>query len=68
MTRTLIPSRYASQALAGRIAAKARESQINLRYIDADHLGITLDETTKRKNISSLWRVFHTGADRIVEY
>jgi len=52
--------------LAGRIAAKARESQINLRYIDADHLSITLDETTKRKNILSLWRVFHTGADRML--
>ena len=52
--------------LAGRITAKARESQINLRYIDADHLGITLDETTKRKNILSLWRVFHTSSDSML--
>ena len=49
--------------LAGRITAKARESKINLRYIDEDHLGITLDETTKRNNILSLWRVFRTDSD-----
>ena len=49
--------------LAGRIAARARESRINLRQIDADHLGITFDETTKRSNLQTLWRVFHTAAD-----
>ena len=50
--------------LAGRIAARARESRINLRQIDADHLGITFDETTKRSNLLTLWRVFQTAADR----
>ncbi len=43
---------------AGRIAAKARESRINLRVIDPDHLGISLDETTRRRNIHALWTVF----------
>lgn len=43
---------------AGRIAAKARESRINLRVIDPDHLGISLDETTRRRNITALWQVF----------
>ncbi len=33
---------------AARIAAKARESRINLRFIDANRLGITFDETVKR--------------------
>ncbi|KKL69323.1 hypothetical protein LCGC14_2116070, partial [marine sediment metagenome] len=47
---------------ARRIAAKARESRINLRVIDADHLGIAFDETTKRKDLRALWAVFATRA------
>jgi len=47
---------------AGRLAAKARESRINLRVIDADHLGISLDETTRRRNIHALWTVFGSRA------
>ncbi len=53
--------------LANRIAAKARESRINLRVIDADHVGISLDETTRRRNIAALWRVFDTYADDKIE-
>ncbi len=48
--------------IAWRLAAKARESRINLRVIDSDYLGIALDETTRRKNIEALWRVFDTKA------
>jgi glycine dehydrogenase len=48
--------------LAGKLAARARESRINLRVIDADHLGISLDETTKRENVLTLWKVFDTNA------
>jgi glycine dehydrogenase len=43
---------------AARLAAKARESRINVRVIDPDHLGISLDETTRRRNINALWKVF----------
>ena len=43
---------------AERIAAKAREANINVRVIDADNLGISLDETTRRRNITALWKVF----------
>ena len=49
---------------ANRIAAKARESRINLRVIDNDHLGISFDETTRRRNLSTLWNVFSTNADK----
>jgi len=47
---------------AARIAARARESRINLRFVDADHLGIALDETTRRENVETLWRVFSSHA------
>ena len=48
---------------AHRIAAKARESRINLRVVDKDRLGISFDETTRRRNIYALWQVFSTKAD-----
>ena len=47
---------------AGRIAARARESRINLRLVDGDHLGISLDETTRRANLEAVWRVFSSKA------
>ncbi len=47
---------------ARRIAAKARESHINLRVIDADHLGISFDETTRRHDLRMLWNVFKSNA------
>lgn len=52
---------------ARRIAARARESRINLRVIDADHLGISLDETTKRTDLEALWRVFSTRAEGLLD-
>ena len=54
--KVCVPSR------ARRIAAKAREAQINLRVYDADYLGIALDETTTREELISLWEVFATAA------
>ncbi len=49
---------------ANRIAARAREQMINLRVVDSDHLGISLDETTRRRNVAALWNVFATGATK----
>ncbi len=48
---------------ARRIAAKARESKINFREIDADHLGVSFDETTTRNELRAVWRIFssHEG-------
>jgi glycine dehydrogenase len=43
---------------AKRIAAQAAEASINLRVIDADHIGISLDETTTRGNLRDVWQVF----------
>jgi len=43
---------------AERLAAKARESGINLRVIDANHIGISCDETTRRGEVERLWTVF----------
>ncbi len=43
---------------AKRIAARAEESGFNFRIIDADHVGISLDETTSRDHIRGVWQVF----------
>jgi glycine dehydrogenase len=50
---------------AKRFAAHADEANINLRVIDADHLGISLDETTTRKNIRDVWQVFTAAAESL---
>jgi len=47
---------------AHRIAARAREQRINLREVDRDTLGISLDETTRRSEIERLWGCFATRA------
>ncbi len=52
---------------AGRIAARAREQMINLRVVDNDHLGISLDETTRRQNLATLWKVFASSASNVLE-
>ena len=43
---------------SNRLAALAREHEINLRIVDADHIGITFDETVTRDEIHVLWKVF----------
>lgn len=48
---------------ARRIIARAREAEINLRIIDADHIGISLDETIRRNEVKALWRVFSASTD-----
>ena len=45
------------------LAARAREAGINLRVVDADHLGIAFDETINRAAVRALWRVFARDHD-----
>ena len=45
----------------GDILARAESAEINLRLIDGDRLGISLDETTERSDIEALWSVFSGG-------
>jgi glycine dehydrogenase len=47
---------------AKRVMAQAADVNINLRFIDTNHIGISLDETTTRKNLRELWQVFSTPA------
>ncbi|MGR9073335.1 MAG: aminomethyl-transferring glycine dehydrogenase [Gammaproteobacteria bacterium] len=50
---------------ARRIAARARESRINLRVVDADTLGISLDEAITRREVRTLLQVFSSQAETL---
>lgn len=52
---------------ARRIAARANEARINLRIIDADTLGISLDETITRKEVCALFGVFSFRAKNTLD-
>ncbi|WP_022961702.1 aminomethyl-transferring glycine dehydrogenase [Halopseudomonas pelagia] len=43
---------------AAEIVERARNARINLRLIDADHLGVSLDETSTRKTVEALLACF----------
>ena len=43
---------------------KARAQGINLRQIDARHVGISLDETTTPADVQGLWQLFGNGQEQ----
>ena len=43
---------------AARVLERARERGINLRPVDADTVGIALDETTRREDLTALFEAF----------
>ena len=47
---------------AGAVHQAARDGGINLREIDGDHVGLTLDETTTRAIVEAAWRAFGVSA------
>jgi glycine dehydrogenase len=47
---------------AAQIASRAREQRINLRVVDANTLGIALDEATGRDVIERVWAAFGVNA------
>ncbi len=42
--------------------AKAKEARINLRLVDGDHLGVSLDQSTRQSDLERLLTVFRTDA------
>ncbi len=46
---------------ANALHAAARKAHINLREIDADRVGISLDETTSSADLERLWALFAAG-------
>ena len=48
---------------AGPIHERAHAAGYNLRQIDENHVGVSLDESTTRADIAALWSIFETGKD-----
>jgi len=48
-------------ARAEQLHAAAIEKGVNLRRVDASHIGVSLDETTTREDIALLWSIFAQG-------
>ena len=46
---------------ADQLHATANAKGVNLRQIDASHVGVSLDETTSRDDIALLWSIFADG-------
>ncbi|SHG69497.1 aminomethyl-transferring glycine dehydrogenase [Massilia sp. CF038] len=46
---------------AAELHAIAAEKGVNLRRVDASHIGVSLDETTTRDDIALLWSIFSQG-------
>ena len=42
--------------------AKAKEKHINLRFVDADHIAMSFDQTTRRKEVNTLLSIFKSDA------
>jgi glycine cleavage system P protein (glycine dehydrogenase) len=47
---------------AAQIASRARDHRINLRFVDADTLGVALDEVTDRDVVERVWDAFGARA------
>ncbi|GDY28650.1 aminomethyl-transferring glycine dehydrogenase [Gandjariella thermophila] len=45
------------------VVAAARDLGVNLRRVDADHVGVACDETTTREHLRLVWRAFGVDAD-----
>ncbi len=48
--------------------AKAQSARINVRLVDADHLGISLDETTRHADVERVLEVFRPASATVVTF
>ncbi|MBD8592580.1 aminomethyl-transferring glycine dehydrogenase [Pseudomonas sp. CFBP 8758] len=49
-----------------RLHEQARAAGINLREVDAQRVGISLDETTRQADVEALWQLFHNASTQVV--
>ncbi|MBW1603276.1 aminomethyl-transferring glycine dehydrogenase [Streptomyces sp. JJ66] len=48
---------------AAEVVAAAAKAGVNLRLTDADHVGVSCDETTARRHLATVWTAFGVSAD-----
>ena len=52
---------------AAEVVERAREAGVNLRLVDADHVGAACDETTTRAHLATVWAAFGVDGDTDVD-
>ncbi|MFG3257726.1 aminomethyl-transferring glycine dehydrogenase [Streptomyces sp. NPDC048172] len=52
---------------AAEVVERAREAGVNLRLVDADHVGAACDETTTRAHLATVWAAFGVAGDTDVD-
>lgn len=55
-------------AKTAELHATARARQINLREVDAERLGLSLDETTQQVDVETLWKLFATNDQTVPDF
>jgi glycine dehydrogenase len=55
-------------AKTAELHATARARQINLREVDAERLGLSLDETTQQVDVETLWKLFATNGQTVPDF
>ncbi|GAB3289890.1 aminomethyl-transferring glycine dehydrogenase [Parasphingorhabdus pacifica] len=55
------------QGRADEVLAAARREGVNLRRVDADHVGVSCDETTDRARLAAVWKAFGVSGDAAVD-
>lgn len=55
-------------AKTAELHANARAQQINLREVDAERLGLSLDETTQQVDVETLWTLFATDGQPVPDF
>ncbi|MDQ1812263.1 aminomethyl-transferring glycine dehydrogenase [Massilia sp. CCM 9210] len=61
VNKTYFDTLTIKSARAAELHAIATEHGVNLRKVDASHVGISLDETTTREDVALLWTIFAQG-------
>jgi glycine dehydrogenase len=56
----------ATGAATERLHEQARAAGINLREVDAQRVGISLDETTRQADVEALFALFHSESTQVV--
>jgi glycine dehydrogenase len=58
----------ASATRTAAVHAAAADLGANLRYLDAQHVGVSLDETTTRADVRALWRMFASQSAALPDF
>ena len=57
-----------SSLSASQVIEAALANEINFRYVDYTHVGISLDETTELSDVVNIWKVFNSDPSNVPDF